>query len=265
MGLKNSLVKRKLRAGKTCFGTMLRILKAPQAVALCASQGWDYVILDTEHNDYDYETLGNFSLASKYEDIALYVRVPDKLYHQMAQMLDIGTEGLILPQVKTREEAEHIIQSTKYAPMGKRGVSISGTVTLFRDYDVVEYTKWSNDEIMTVIQIESEEGVRNIQDIVSVKGIDAVMIGPSDLTQDMGIPGEIRHPRTEEAFRRIISACNKYGVAPGIHLSDMEDVKKWAAEGMRFITYSYDIQFLKDASREALSRLQEVTKEALIK
>lgn len=259
MKLKSSRVKRILKEGGVCVGTMLRILKSPQAIALCASQGWDYIILDTEHNDYDLETLGSFSLTAKYEDMALFVRVPDKLYHQMAQMLDIGAEGLVLPQVKTQEETKNIIQATKYNPIGKRGVSISDTVTLFRNYNQVEYTKWANQEIMIIVQIESVEGVNNVEKIVSSKGVDAVMIGPADLTQDMGIPGQIHHPKVEEAFREIIVQCNKYGVAPGIHLSEIEDVGKWISEGMRFITYSYDIKFLKEAFQEALLKLHGMT------
>lgn len=258
MKLKNSSVKRKLQNGEVCFGTMLRILKSPLSVSMCASEGWDYIILDTEHNDYDYETIGNFSLVSKYEEMDMYVRVPDKQYHQMAQMLDIGAEGLVLPQVKTPEETAHIIRSTKYAPMGKRGVSISTTVTLCRDYDILEYAEWANRELMTIIQIESEEGVNNVESIVSTKGVDAVMIGAADLTHDMGISGQTHHPRVEEAFREIIERCNKYGVAPGIHLTTVKDVDKWVAEGMRFITYSYDTKFFKDSSRSALTDLREI-------
>jgi len=261
MSLKISAVKQRLKEGQVCFGTMLRILKSPQAVALCASEGWDYIILDTEHNDYDYETLGNFSLTAKYENIGLFVRVPDKLYHQMAQMLDIGAEGLILPQVKTATEARHIIESVKYAPMGKRGVSVSTTATLFREYSTDEYLKWANRELMTIVQIESEEGVNNAEKIISTPGIDAIMIGPADLSHDMGISGQLHHPRIEEAFREIINQCNKYGVAPGIHLSDMKDVNKWAKEGMRFITYSYDTKFIKDAYKEALLNLRGITNE----
>ena len=258
MNLKINNVKRRLKEGQVCFGTMLRILKSPQAIALCASEGWDYIVLDTEHNDYDYETLGNFSLVAKYEDIGLFVRVPDKLYHQMAQMLDIGAEGLVLPQVKTQEETQHIIQSTKYAPMGTRGISISTTVTLFRDYKIEEYTEWANREIMTIVQIESEEGINNAEKIISTKGVDTIMIGPADLSHDMGISGQINHPRIEEAFREVITQCNKYGVAPGIHLNNMEDVNKWVNEGMRFITYSYDSKFFKDAFREALLELRTI-------
>jgi 2-keto-3-deoxy-L-rhamnonate aldolase RhmA len=262
MKLKSNRVKKTLKEGGICIGTMLRILKSPQAVALCASQGWDYIILDTEHNDYDLETLSSFSLAAKYEDMALFVRVPDKLYHQMAQMLDIGAEGLVLPQVKTQEETKNIIRATKYSPAGKRGVSISETVTLFRNYNQVEYTKWANQETMIIVQIESEEGVNNVEKIVSTKGVDAVMIGPADLTQDMGIPGQIHNPKVEEAFREIIVQCNKYGVSPGIHLSDIGDVRKWIIRGMRFITYSYDIKFFKEASQEALLKLREIAQKA---
>ena len=261
MSLKISAVKQRLKEGQVCFGTMLRILKSPQAVALCASEGWDYIILDTEHNDYDYETLGNFSLTAKYENIGLFVRVPDKLYHQMAQMLDIGAEGLILPQVKTAEEARHIIESVKYAPMGKRGVSVSTTATLFREYSTDEYLEWANRELMTIVQIESEEGVNNAEKIISTPGIDAIMIGPADLSHDMGISGQLHHPRIEEVFREIINQCNKYGVAPGIHLSNMQDVHKWTKEGMRFITYSYDTKFIKDAYKDALQNLRGITNE----
>jgi len=177
----------------------------------------------------------------------------------MAQILDIGAKGLVLPQVKTQEEAKNIILSTKYSPMGKRGGSISETGTLFRDYDQVEYTKWANQEIMIIVQIESEEGVNNVEKIVSTKGVDAVMIGPADLTQDMGIPGQIHHPKVEEAFREIIVQCNKHGVAPGIHLSEIEDVRKWISEGMRFITYSYDIKFFKETLQEVLLKLRDIT------
>jgi 2-keto-3-deoxy-L-rhamnonate aldolase RhmA len=258
MNLKTSNVKKRLKEGQVCFGTMLRILKSPQAVALCASEGWDYIILDTEHNDYDYETLGNFSLVAKYEEIGLFVRVPDKLYHQMAQMLDIGAEGLVLPQVKTLEETQHIIQSVKYAPAGTRGVSVSTTATLFRNYKIEDYTEWANRELMTIIQIESEEGINNAEKIISTEGVDAIMIGPADLSHDMGISGQLRHPRIEEAFREIITQCNKYGVAPGIHLNNMEDVNKWVNEGMRFVSYGYDSKFIKDAFKESMLSLRSI-------
>jgi 2-keto-3-deoxy-L-rhamnonate aldolase RhmA len=258
MNLKTSCVKKRLQEGKVCFGTMLRVLKSPQAIALCAGQGWDYVIMDTEHNDYDYQTLASCMLLAKYEQMDAFVRVPDKLYHQMAQMLDIGAEGLVLPQVKTREEARHIVRSTKYAPVGQRGVSISNTVTRFRDYDMETYTQWANRELMTIVMIESEEGVDNVDSIVSTPGVDAVMMGPSDLSQDMGISGQIHHRKMEQAFDKVVEYCNRHDVAPGIHVNKIEDVSKAIDRGMRFITYNYDINLFKEASQNALWELRSL-------
>lgn len=258
MSLKSGTVKRRLKAGEICFGTMLRILKSPQAVAMCASEGWDYIILDTEHNDYNAETLGNFSLMAKYEQMGLYVRVSDKMYHLMSGILDIGAEGLVIPNVKTKAQAKEIIRSVKYAPVGQRGVSISSIATQYRDYTIEKYTDWANNELMTIIQIESEEGVRNINDILSVQGIDAVMIGPADLSHDMGISGRFTNTRFEAALRKIIQSCNDNGVAPGAHFADMGLVRKWAGEGMRFLTYSYDTKLFKEASRQAIKELHSL-------
>lgn len=255
MELKSSRVKRILKDGGVCFGSMLRILKTSQAVSLFASAGWDFIIVDTEHNDYNSETISNLSLLSKYEDIDLFVRVPDKLYHLLAVTLDIGADGLVLPQVKTAEEAQKIIEFSKYKPIGKRGVSISGNVSRFRDIEQAEYTKLMNQELVTIIQIESEEGIGNLSKILSLGEIDAIMIGPADLSQDMGIPGEIHHSRVEAAFQEIITCCNKYGVAPGVHLSDLEHTRHWINKGMRFITYGYDIKFIKDSISDSIYNL----------
>ncbi len=111
---------------------------------------------------------------------------------------------------------------------------------------------------MTIVQIESEEGINNAGKIISTKGVDAIMIGPADLSHDMGISGQLHHPRMEEAFREVISQCNQYGVAPGLHLNNIEDVNKWVNEGMRFITYGYDSKFLKDAYKESLVKLRDI-------
>jgi 2-keto-3-deoxy-L-rhamnonate aldolase RhmA len=165
---------------------------------------------------------------------------------------------LVLPQVKTREEARHIVRSTKYAPVGQRGVSISNTVTRFRDYDIETYTQWANRDLMTIVMIESEEGVDNVDSIVSTPGVDAVMMGPSDLSQDMGISGQIHHRKMERAFDKVVEYCNKYDVAPGIHVNEIEDVSKSINRGMRFITYNYDINLFKEASQGALQALHSL-------
>lgn len=256
--MKRNQVKHVLREGGTCFGTMLRLVKAPEVISLCAAAGWDYVVLDTEHRDCDPETFKSLALTAKYEELSFLVRVPDKLYHQMANALDLGAEGLVLPRVDTEEEVQHIIRSTKYFPLGQRGASISNISTLFRDCSAEQFLEWSNEETLIVIQIETEDAVNRVDSIVSVGGVDAVMIGPFDLSQSLGVPGKIRDPRVQEAFQVVIDSCNRHGVAPGVHLTDLEDVRKWASRGMRFITFQYDSKYLLSAFRQTVARLKEL-------
>lgn len=257
MKLKTNKVKQVLSNGGVCYGTMLRILHSSHAVSLLAAAGWDFVIVDLEHQDFDFETLAGMCLTAKYEEPALLARVPDKLYHQLARPLDIGVEGLVCPRVDTPEQARHIIDSTKYYPLGSRGASVSSTATLFRDCDPVEYLEWANRETLIVIQIESEEAVNNIDALVSVPGIDAVLIGPFDLTQSMGIPGQTKHPQVVEAYHKVIEACNRHKVAPGVHLQTVEAVSQWVSAGMRLITFRYDVQLLMDISKTVLEQLRK--------
>ena len=256
--LKANKVREKLAGGDVCYGTMLRILQSPQAITMCAAAGWDYVIVDTEHCDFDFETLAAMAMVAKYEEVVLLVRVPDRLYHQLARPLDIGAEGLIIPRVETPDEVKHIIESTKYYPLGRRGASVSSISTRFRQHDAAEFLEWSNRETLIIIQIESQTAVDHIDDLVSIAGVNGVMIGPFDLSQSMGIPGQLQHPRMMEAYQQIIEACNRHQVAPGIHLQNLDAVSKWVNAGMRFMTYQYDVKIMTDASRAALSELRAI-------
>lgn len=259
MSMKVNRVRKTLREGGVCFGTMLRLLQSPQAIPLAAAAGWDYVILDTEHNACNPETLASMAVAARYEEIAFLVRVPDTLYHLMAQTLDLGAEGLILPRVDTSAQVEEILKSTRYFPLGRRGASISGVATLYRQYPAAEYLEWANRETLLVIQVESQEAVERIDELVGQDGIDAVMIGPFDLSQSLGIPGQMDHPRMAEAYQRVIEGCRRHGVAPGIHLTRLEEVAQWVEKGMRLVTYQYDAGLFRQASADALRQLKSFT------
>jgi 2-keto-3-deoxy-L-rhamnonate aldolase RhmA len=259
MKLKTNRVKKILKEGGTCFGTLLRMVKAPEVIPLSTAAGWDYVIIDTEHYASHAQSIADLAVVARYEPLTLLVRVQDKLYHQVASTLDLGVQGLILPRVQSREEVEHILHSTRYFPQGGKGASISTTATLFRDYGYQEYMQSHNENLLTVVQIETEDAVEIADDIVSVDGVDAVMMGPADLSQNMGIPGEFDHPRMEVAYQKVIDACNRHGVAPGIHFGDMKLAQKWVRRGMRFMTFQFDSQLLQGAFERAVEDLRSST------
>jgi 4-hydroxy-2-oxoheptanedioate aldolase len=254
--LKPNRVKKILREGGVCYGTMYRLLNTPHAISLGAAAGWDYLILDTEHGDYNSSQIAALSLVAKYEQTTLLLRVPDKEYHLMSRPLDLGIEGLILPRVDTPAQVREIIRATRYAPEGERGASISAVSTRYRQVSGSEYLRWANRELLNIIQVESEESLTNLEEMVSTPGIDATMIGPFDLSVDMGIPGELGHPRLKEAFQEVIRVCSKHGVAPGVHLQSTEDARYWVSQGMRFMTVSYDVQLFRTISAQLLGELR---------
>jgi 2-keto-3-deoxy-L-rhamnonate aldolase RhmA len=254
--LKMNRVKKALREGSVVIGTMVSTVRSPQIVPMLAAAGWDFYILDAEHNPFGWETMTDFMTVSRYEDIIPMVRVADPIYHLLARTLDLGAQGLICPRVETREEVEKIIQSTKYYPLGERGASVSGIHSGFRDVHPAEYLEWANGETLIVIQPETKKSIDNIESLVSVKGVDAVFIGPFDLSKTLGIAGQTKHPLMAECFEKVIAACRKYDVAPGVHLQDMGLAKEWIGKGMRFVGLKSDARFLMESMSAVTKELK---------
>ena len=144
-----------------------------------------------------------------------------------------------------------------YAPVGQRGLSMSNIHLAHRGVTQKEYVEWSNANTLIVIQPETEHAIEHIEEIVSVPGIDAVMIGPNDLSLSLGIVGQMKHPRMAESYQRVIAACQKHGVAPGIHLTEMNQAQEWLARGIRFLTFQNDIRTLLDGLKSSVRQLHQ--------
>ncbi len=254
--MKINRTRQRLRNGETCIGTMIRETRSPQIVQLMAAAGWDFVLVDTEHGFFDMSTLADFASVAHYEQVTFVVRVPDNLYHLLARPLDNGAEGVLCPRVDSREEAESIVRSVKYAPLGDRGVSVSGIATAYRGMKTEEYLAAANENTLIVIQVESTLALERLDEIFSVPGIDAAFIGPEDLSQSMGIPGQVDHPRMRDAYQRVVDACSRHGIASGMHFRDLDMMREWMGRGMRFVAYKTDFRLLQDASRLALKALR---------
>jgi 2-keto-3-deoxy-L-rhamnonate aldolase RhmA len=165
--------------------------------------------------------------------------------------------GVICPHVDTPEEVRHIIDSCLYAPLGQRGLSLSNIHIAHRRTNQKEYVEWANANTLVVIQPETQKAIDHIEKLVSISGVDAVMIGPQDLSLSLGMVGQLKHPRMVEAYERVIAACEKYHVAPGVHLAEFDQAKEWLAKGMRFFTFQNDIRMLLDAGKANTSQLRD--------
>ena len=250
--------KKILREGGIAFGTMATTFRAPSLVPLMAASGWDYLILDNEHNAFDSETIHHLALVASYERINLLVRIPSLEYHHVARTLDLGVDGLVVPHVETREEAELLASASRYYPYGERGASRSSKSTRYPGMNIPDYLEWANRELLRTVQLETIRGVRNADSILSVEGIDAVMIGPFDLSQSLGCPGETDNPEVASACEEVIAACRRNGVSSGIHVQSVEKASSWISRGMRFITCKTDAGLFNEASMSTVNSLRKL-------
>lgn len=257
MDLKENHVKKALKAGQVCIGSMVSSFRSPQIAQIYAVSGWDYLIMDTEHSFFDYGALADIFTVARTEVIVPIMRVTVATYPYLARALDVGAMGVICPHVETPEEVRHILDSCLYAPLGQRGLSMSNIHLAHRPATQKEYVEWANANILVIIQPETQKAVDNIEKLVSLPGVDAVMIGPHDLSLSLGLVGQLKHPRMVEAYERIIAACQKHGVAPGIHLTEFDQAKEWLGKGMRFFTFQNDIRMLINAGKAVTQQLRQ--------
>tara|TARA_R110000868_G_scaffold383578_12_gene650768 strand:- start:18734 stop:19483 length:750 start_codon:yes stop_codon:yes gene_type:complete len=241
----------------TIIGTWLSSC-SPVIAELMAMCGYDFVTIDVEHAPVDIETTFNLlqAITSGNNECKSIVRVSGNSYSEIKRYVDAGADGIICPLITTKEEAEQLVEAVKYYPLGKRGVGYCRANNY--GMNLQESIRTANDETFVCVQIEHVDAITNLEEILSVKGIDAAIIGPYDLSASMGLQGQLDHPKMEEAIRYNLETCLKAGVIPGIHEvdTDPDKVRMRIDQGYKFIAYSVDIKMISDLSIRALNKIK---------
>jgi 2-keto-3-deoxy-L-rhamnonate aldolase RhmA len=254
--IKENRVKRALRAGGVALGTMVSHVRTPSIAVMLKAAGFDFFFIDSEHGAFNLETVQDIALVAREADIVPILRVPGLSDDHLFRPLDAGVMGLLCPHVETGDQAHHIVRATKYYPLGERGMSLRNIHTGFVRGKGDEVTRRLNEETLLAVQVETAKGVDNIDAIVAVEGIDAVYVGPNDLSQTVGVPGQIHHPEVTTRIDRVIAACNRAGVAPGLHTYDVESAQGWLKKGIRLLGFAGDSAFIIDAGAKAVTDLR---------
>ncbi len=254
--IKENRVKRALRGGGVAIGTMVSHVRTPSIAVMLKAAGFDYFFLDSEHGAFNLETVQDICLVAREAGIVPILRVPGLEEPYLFRPLDAGVMGLLCPHVETGDQAHHIVRATKYYPLGERGMSLRNVHTSFTRGKGEEVTRRLNEETLIAVQVETAKGVDNIDAIVAVEGVDAVYVGPNDLSQTVGVPGQIHHPEVTVRIERVIEACNRAGVAPGLHTYDVESAQAWLKKGIRFLGYAGDSSFIVDTGAKVVADLR---------
>ncbi|MBA2278224.1 MAG: 2-dehydro-3-deoxyglucarate aldolase [Chloroflexia bacterium] len=249
--------KQRLLAGEPSIGTWLS-LPSPEAAEYVSGLGFDWLVVDAEHNPVDIRTLAQMFSAMSKAGIAPMVRIPWNSPEHFKRVLDAGAWGLVVPMVNSREEAEGAVRAARYFPDGNRSVG-GGRHAISFGAAAKDYYANANDQILLVLQIEHIDGVEHADEILSVPGVDACFIGPNDLAASMGmglgVPLESEDPKLVEAIMHVRDTCRARGVAPGIHTSGAEAVNMRIGQGFQFCAMASELKYLLGGLNGDIERL----------
>jgi 2-keto-3-deoxy-L-rhamnonate aldolase RhmA len=239
-------IRQKLQNGQNVFGTWIRI-PSPITVELLGSAGFDFLHLDLEHSSIDLAMIDHMVLAGYSQNIPLTVRTATQNPADLYRMMDIGITSFILPRVETAEQCETLLSGIRYAPAGVRGLGGPVRGNSWGMISLEQHLKDAEDKTTVIVQIESQKGLDNMEEILSVPGIDVLFIGPMDLSSALGFIGQVDHPSVQQIIKEMVASIKKKGIAVGIHASNQEDAVYWAQQGVQYFTVGMDISLLRSA------------------
>jgi 2-dehydro-3-deoxyglucarate aldolase len=243
--------KNKMQAGEPAIGGWV-MTGNPAVVEIMAAEGFDFLVADMEHTAIHVETFYHMILATKGTGCELIARLPACDPVVAKQVLDMGAAGIIVPSVNTPAEAAQTVAIAKYPPEGTRGAALCRATGFGRNF--ADYYANHNREVLVVAMIEHITAVKQVDAILATPGLDAILVGPYDLSASMGIPGQLKHPDVLKAQEEILAACRRHKIAPGIHVApvDPADVAGRLAQGFLFVPCGIDTSFVREGCRTML-------------
>lgn len=253
--MRPNLVKEKWRKGQAAIGGWCSI-PATTTAEVMAQQGFDWLCIDTQHGLIDYtNALPMLTAISTSATTMPFVRVPWSEPSIIMKYLDAGAYGLIVPMIETKADAERVVWAARYAPLGQRSVGPARAVV----YAGNDYLDHANDEIAIAVMIETPKALDNLDEIASVEGIDALYIGPADLSQSLGLGPRYNadNPKHAEAVTRVREVAEKHGKVPGIHTSGSALTNRYIQEGFKMILLTADAAGVALNARNELNAIKD--------
>jgi len=257
--MKDQLLKEKLRNNELTIGSWITI-GHPAIPEILATAGFDWLAIDIEHNSIDLLMTQILISTIQSKNIAALVRVSKNEEVVIKHVLDAGADGVIVPMINSREDAVKAVEYVKYPPVGKRGVGLSRAQEYGTGFE--KYKKWLNENVVIIAQIEHIDGVKNIESIITTPGIDAIMIGPYDLSGSLGYPGDYDRNEVKGALRQVEEVCKNKNFPLGFHVvpPEIKLMEDTISKGYRFVAFSTDFLFMRTKASDELREIKKVKK-----
>ncbi|MCA0932501.1 aldolase [Lutimonas saemankumensis] len=252
--MKRNQLKDHLSKGKTVYGPFCKIQDATM-VEIAALSGFDFIILDMEHGPFSIETVQTLIRTAEARGITPVVRVTENSETLILRTLDVGARCIQVPKISSKSDAQKVIKATKFYPQGERGMCRYVRAADYTHEDKAKYFGSANESILTIIHIEGLEGLDNLAEILEVEGIDVIFLGPYDLSQSCGVPGEVNHEKVVSKMKDAVILAQKRGKKIGTFTENVEDAEKWKQIGVQYIAYSVDVGLVLNAYQEISHKL----------
>jgi staphyloferrin B biosynthesis citrate synthase len=259
LGLRNPAIER-MRADDVALGMVVRLGRSGDIARIAKSTGHDFIFIDTQHAIFSLETIAHIAQVALGCAVAPIVRVRSCEDPDISLLLDCGVTGIVVPDVDTAEHARKAVSTCKFAPIGKRSVSGSYPMFDFRAAPLGDSIRVLNENTLVVCMIETVEGLRNVDEIAKVEGVDVLHVGCNDLLADMGRPGAFGDPDMIAAVEKVMAAARANGKFSGLGGDrDIGRQARFIRDGVRFVTTQTDIAFLMAEASRRTEALRTVT------
>jgi 4-hydroxy-2-oxoheptanedioate aldolase len=239
----------------TRFGVFIE-LPSPESVEMAGWAGWDHVVIDCEHGPIDNAMLPQMLRAAR---VPAFVRVPNAQAESIQGALDNGADGVIVPRLRSAAEARDVVAAARFFPHGRRGVNHMVRAARYSLQPVDAYLAGAAANTRVIVQIETAEALDAVEEIAATPGLDELFIGPYDLSQALGIPGQVLDAKLLAAGRRIQAAAANAGVALSVFVNSDTAAREWISIGAGVLHYSADTYLLAQTLRETRERLRTLT------
>ena len=248
-----------LAAGKVQIGTWINLARNPAILTLLKSAGLDYARVDMEHSSPSIETVADMAALSRALNFPLVVRPPEGSREWITRLLDNGVWGLHVPQVDTPEIAHQIVEAARYAPLGMRGMAgLSPGTDFDTSLSTADRLAHLNKQVHITVMLETVEAFTHLDEIISIDGIDAITLGPTDLAQSLGVYGTPRQSEVLDDHRhRLIAAAQAHAKHAAMLVDTLEEAERWITAGVSIIAYSSDAAVLRQTYAQAATRLHQ--------
>ncbi len=269
MNVIRNRAKHMLSEGLLALGMGLRQARTVDIAQIALVCDFDWLFIDMEHNSMDMDTAAQICAGALAVGVTPMIRVPAHEPFHSTRLLDTGAQGIVVPHVDNAEQARRVVDFCRFPPLGHRSIPGSLPQTRFAVLPVTETVELINRETMVVVMIETVEGLRNVDAIAAVPGVDALLVGCTDMAAEMGITGQLGHARVKEVIDRVCQACERHGKVAGVGgVYDEALMREYVGKGARLILSGSDLAFLMAGAKARSSMLrtipllQETQKEA---